>query len=99
MGSGSFEDPAEVYKRNVVNKLVENVHSDVVGLRKTREAEMEAVFSARAVLRRREEELFKGLKEMLDEKEGLEQQLQMVLMNTDVLERCISQKLLKHEDW
>ncbi|KAI3731935.1 hypothetical protein L1987_63128 [Smallanthus sonchifolius] len=91
MGSGSFEDPAEVYKRNAINKLVENVHSDVMQLRKTREAEMEALFSAQAVLRRREEELSKGLREMLDEKEGLEQQLQMVLMNTDVLEGWVSE--------
>ncbi|KAI3818605.1 hypothetical protein L1987_12418 [Smallanthus sonchifolius] len=91
MGSGSFEDPAEVYKRNAVNKLVENVHSDVMQLRKTREAEMEAMFSAQAVLRRQEEELSKGLREMLDEKEGLEQQLQMVLMNTDVLEGWVSE--------
>lgn len=80
------DDPNEVFKRNAVNKLVEMVHGDVVGLRKTREAEMEGLFSAQASLRQREEELNKGLKEMLDEKEGLEQQLQMVLTNADVLE-------------
>ncbi|KAK1412250.1 hypothetical protein QVD17_33343 [Tagetes erecta] len=83
---GSFEDPAEVYKRNAINKLVENVHSDVVQLRKTREGEMEGMFSAQSVLRQRGEEVSNGLREMQDEKEGLEQQLQMVLMNTDVLE-------------
>ncbi|KAI3797186.1 hypothetical protein L1987_32440 [Smallanthus sonchifolius] len=55
-----------VYKRNAVNKLVENVHSDVVELREMREAEMEAMFNAQAVLWRREEELSKGLREMLD---------------------------------
>lgn len=86
MGSGSFEDPAEVYKRNAINKLVENVHSDVLRLRKMREGEMEGMFSAQAVLRQRGEEVMNGLREMQDEKEGLEQQLQMVLMNTDVLE-------------
>lgn len=47
---------------------------------------MEGLFGAQAVLRKREEDLKKGLKEMQDEKEGLEQQLQMILMNTDVLE-------------
>lgn len=86
MGSGSFEDPSEVYKRNAINKLVENIHSDVGRLRKTREADMEGMFSAQAVLRQREEELSIGLRQMQDEKEGLEQQLQMVLMNTDLLE-------------
>lgn len=85
-GGRIMDDPSEVYKRNAVNKLVENLHSDIVGLRKTREAEMEGLFNAQGVLRQREEELAKGLKEMQDEKEGLEQQLQMILMNTDILE-------------
>ena len=53
------------------------------------EAEMEGLFSAQAVLRRREEEINKGFKEMQDEKEGLEAQLQVVLMNTDVLEAWV----------
>ncbi|KAL2541595.1 Protein ELC [Abeliophyllum distichum] len=86
-GSGRImEDPAEVFKKNAINKLVESLNGDIRELRKAREAEMEGLFSAQAVLRKREEELANGLKEMQDEKEGLEQQLQMVLMNTDVLE-------------
>ncbi|XP_057502146.1 protein ELC-like [Actinidia eriantha] len=80
------EDPAEVFKRNAINKLVESLHSDIGGLRKNREVEMEGLFSAQAVLRQREQQLAKGLREMQDEKEVLEQQLQMVLMNSDVLE-------------
>ncbi|KAI3741711.1 hypothetical protein L1987_59385 [Smallanthus sonchifolius] len=47
---------------------------------------MEGMFTAQAVLRQREDEVLKGLREMQYEKEALEQQLQMVLMNTDVLE-------------
>ncbi|KAL5568433.1 hypothetical protein UlMin_025008 [Ulmus minor] len=40
--SGSFsrpqsDDPMEEYKRNAINKLVETVHGDVVGMRKGRE--------------------------------------------------------------
>lgn len=80
------DDPNEVFKRNAVNKLVEMVHGDIVGLRKTREAEMDGLFNVQSALREREEQLNKGLKEMQDEKEALEQQLQMVLMNADVLE-------------
>lgn len=80
------DDPNDVYKRNAINRLVETVHGDVMGLRKTREAEMEGLFSVQATLRQREEQINKGLKEMLDEKEGLEQQLQLVLTNADVLE-------------
>ncbi|KAL4368119.1 hypothetical protein GQ457_05G033210 [Hibiscus cannabinus] len=82
----STDDAAEVYKRNAMNKLAEMVHGDIIGMRKAREVEMEGLFSAQAVLRRREEETNKGLKEMQDEKEALEQQLQFVSMNTDVLD-------------
>ncbi|KNA23188.1 hypothetical protein SOVF_027170 [Spinacia oleracea] len=84
--SSGTDDPNEVFKRNAIDKLVGMVHGDVVGLRKKREAEMEGLFSAQATLRQREEQINKGLKEMFDEKEGLEQQLQMVLTNADVLE-------------
>ncbi|KAI3681343.1 hypothetical protein L6452_36135 [Arctium lappa] len=88
-GSGrvsATEDPGEVYRRNAITKLVENVHTDVEELRKKRQTEMEGMFTAQAVLRQREEELLQGMREMQYEKEALEQQLQMVLMNTDVLE-------------
>ncbi|XP_016469501.1 protein ELC-like [Nicotiana tabacum] len=89
-GSGStgriMDDPSEVYKRNAIDKLVVKLHTDILGSREAREADMEGLFSAQGVLRQREERLNGGLKEMQDEKEGLEQQLQMVLMNSDVLE-------------
>ncbi|KAE9593412.1 putative ubiquitin-conjugating enzyme/RWD, steadiness box (SB) domain-containing protein [Lupinus albus] len=80
------EDPTEVFKRNAINKLVEMVHGDVVGLRKTKEAEIEGFFSMQPVLKQREDQLNKALKEMQDEMEGLEQKLQIILMNSDVLE-------------
>ncbi|KAF6144379.1 hypothetical protein GIB67_024606 [Kingdonia uniflora] len=82
----TMDDPNEVYKKNAINKLLESLHGDVAVLRKNREAEMEGLFGAQSVLRQKQEQLSRGLKEMQDEKEGLEQQLQMVLMNTDVLE-------------
>lgn len=88
-GRPQTEDAAEVYKRNAINKIVETVHGDIMQLRKAREVEMEGLFSAQAVLRRREEDINKGLKEMQDEMEGLEAQLQVVLMNTDVLEAWV----------
>ncbi|KAF2323707.1 hypothetical protein GH714_036660 [Hevea brasiliensis] len=88
-GRPQTEDAAEVYKRNAINKIVETVHGDIMQLRKAREVEMEGLFSAQAALRTREEEINKGLKEMQEEKEGLEAQLQVVLMNTDVLEAWV----------
>ena len=69
-----------------MNKLVELLHADVGALRKTSEAEMEEMFGVQGVVRQREEQLSRGVKELQDEKEGLEQQLQMVLTNADVLE-------------
>ncbi|XP_059296450.1 protein ELC-like [Lycium ferocissimum] len=81
-----MDDPSEVYKRNAIDKLVGSLHRDIIGLREARETDMEGLFNAQGVLKQREEELKHGLKGMLDEKEGLEQQLQMVLMNSDVLE-------------
>ncbi|OVA02261.1 Ubiquitin E2 variant [Macleaya cordata] len=80
------DDPTEVYKKNAINKLLESLHGDIAVLRKNREAEMEGLFNAQGLLRQREEHLSKGLREMQEEKEGLEQQLQMILMNTDILE-------------
>ncbi|KAF8032220.1 hypothetical protein BT93_D1213 [Corymbia citriodora subsp. variegata] len=80
------EDPSEVYKRNAVNKLIETVHGDVAALRKMREGEMEVLFNTQGVLRQREDQVNRGVKDLLGEKEALEQQLQMVLMNSDVLE-------------
>nr|XP_043609191.1 protein ELC-like [Erigeron canadensis] len=90
-GVGGTEDPAEVYRRNAINKLVENVNRDVEELRKKREVEMEGMFNAQAVLRQREAEITNGVREMQYEKEALEQQLQMVLMNTDVLEEWVKE--------
>ncbi|RWW05642.1 hypothetical protein GW17_00031076 [Ensete ventricosum] len=80
------EDSAEAFRRNAVAKILENVHRDAAGLRRAQDAEMEAILSVQVNLRGRGEELVRGLREMVEEKEGLEQQLQLVLMNTDVLE-------------
>ncbi|GAB2286975.1 hypothetical protein Dimus_021363 [Dionaea muscipula] len=85
------DHPNEVFKRNAINKLVDSMHGDVVALWKTREDEMDGLFNAQAVLRQREEQLRKGVEEMMDEKEVLEQQLQMVLMNADVLEGWVAE--------
>ncbi|MQL81317.1 hypothetical protein Taro_013777 [Colocasia esculenta] len=85
------DDRAEVFRRNSINKIVEMVHADTSSLRKSRELEMEGLFAAQAVLRQRDEELSRGLREMQEEKEGLEQQLQLVLMNADVLESWVKE--------
>ncbi|XP_074587271.1 protein ELC-like [Curcuma longa] len=86
MSSHPVEDPADVFRRNAISKIVENVHRDAASLRRSQESEMEPLLSLQAELRIRGEELSRGVREMVEEKEGLEQQLQLVLMNTDVLE-------------
>ncbi|EFJ09912.1 hypothetical protein SELMODRAFT_129226 [Selaginella moellendorffii] len=80
------EDPASVFKRNAVNTLVARVQQDVVSLRSSFEVEMDELFSVQASLNKRAEQLGKHLQELQHEKEGLEQQLQLLLTNTDVLE-------------
>ncbi|CAN4092611.1 unnamed protein product [Withania somnifera] len=83
---GGTENAAVVFRRNVMDQLVVSLHKDVMELREAREMDVEGLFNVQGVLKQREEVLKQGLKEMQDEKEGLEQQLQMVLMNSDVLE-------------
>ncbi|CAN6460628.1 unnamed protein product [Victoria cruziana] len=85
------EDPSEVFKRNATNKLLEMMHSDIVALSKAREAEVDSLFNLQGALRKREERLGRGLKEMMDEKEALEQLLQVVLMNSDILEGWVKE--------
>ncbi|KAK8934729.1 Protein ELC-like [Platanthera zijinensis] len=80
------EDPSEVYRRNAMKKIVDAVHADSAALRKSQEAETEGLLGTQATLRQREEQIAQGLRDMAGEKEGLEQTLQVVLMNTDVLE-------------
>lgn len=75
-----------MFRRNAMKKILDAVHADSSRLRKIQEAEMEGLLGTQATLRQREEELARGLREMVGEKEGLEHTLQVVLMNTDVLE-------------
>ena len=56
---------------------------------------MEQLINAQVLLRQREEQISKGLAEMRDEKEGLEMQLQMVLMNSEIVEAWLSENLGK----
>ncbi|KAF8109477.1 hypothetical protein N665_0095s0049 [Sinapis alba] len=83
------DDAAEVYKKEAVNKMVEMVRNDLVSMRRDGEAEAEEVLSLQGVLRRREEEISRGLKEMVEEKETLEQELQVISMNTEVLDSWV----------
>ncbi|KAI4384601.1 hypothetical protein MLD38_002729 [Melastoma candidum] len=64
-------------------------------MRKAREAEMEGLLRVQGVLKRREEELGRGVSDMVDEKEGLEQMLQVVLMNCDVLDSWLRDNEVK----
>ncbi|XP_078427748.1 protein ELC-like [Wolffia australiana] len=89
------EDPAEVYRRNAVAKLLETIHGDIAALRKSREQEVEDLFSKQAALRRRAEELAAGLREMQEEKEGLEQMLQIGVINSDLLGDWVGENLDK----
>ncbi|KAJ3672339.1 hypothetical protein LUZ60_007060 [Juncus effusus] len=89
------EDPTEVFRRNAIGKIVSMVHDDIGSMRKAKEAEIEGLFLTQAELRRREEELNNGLREMMNEKEALEQQLQLILTNTDIIEGWVRENETK----
>lgn len=65
------------------------VHCDLVLMSSAREVEAEGLLGLQSGLKRREEEINNGLTEMVDEKETLEQQLQVIAMNTDFVDSWI----------
>lgn len=80
-------DPSsDVFRRNAINTLIERFQREVAEMRKAKEMEMDKLANVQGLLRQREETCKKGLRELYQEKEALEQQLQTVLTNTDVLE-------------
>ncbi|XP_042496057.1 protein ELC-like [Macadamia integrifolia] len=81
-----MEDQGEIYRRNLINQLMEKLHVDAEGLRKNREAGMEGLFDLQVILRQRDELLSMELRKFQEEKEGLEQELQMIMIDTDMLE-------------
>ncbi|CAD6248837.1 unnamed protein product [Miscanthus lutarioriparius] len=83
------EDPAEVFKRNVVAKLVDMAYADAAALRTAREAEVDALFAVQAELRHRGDIVAQGVRKMGEEKEALERHLQDVMMATDVMEAWV----------
>ncbi|GJN22588.1 hypothetical protein PR202_gb10168 [Eleusine coracana subsp. coracana] len=84
-----IEDPAEVFKRNAVAKLVDIAYADAAALRTAREAEVDALFAIQAELRHRGDLVADGVRRMGEEKEALERRLQDVMMATDVIESWV----------
>ncbi|KAG2655238.1 protein ELC-like [Panicum virgatum] len=85
------EDPAEVFKRNAVVKLVDMAYADAAALRTAREAEVDALFTVQAELRHRGDLVAQGVRKMGEEKEALERRLQDVMMATDVVEAWVTE--------
>ncbi|CAN6279482.1 unnamed protein product [Urochloa humidicola] len=83
------EDPAEVFKRNAVAKLVDMAYADAAAVRTAREAEVDALFAVQAELRHRGDVVTQGVRKMGEEKEALERHLQDVMMATDVMEAWV----------
>ncbi|XP_006648183.1 protein ELC-like [Oryza brachyantha] len=83
------EDPAEVFKRNAIAKLVDMAYADAATLRPAREAEVDTLFAMQATLRNRGEVISDGVHKIGEEKEALERRLQDVMMATDVMEAWV----------
>ncbi|CAM0879649.1 unnamed protein product [Alopecurus aequalis] len=85
------EDPAEVFRRNAITKLVDTAYADAAALRSAREAEVEALFAVQAELRGRGQLVNDGVRKITEEKEALERRLQDVVMATDVIEAWVTE--------
>ncbi|KAK1661933.1 hypothetical protein QYE76_050092 [Lolium multiflorum] len=85
------EDPAEVFKRNAIAKLVDTAYADAAALRTTREAEVEALFAVQAELRGRGVQVSEGVRRITEEKEALERRLQDVMGATNVIETWVAE--------
>ncbi|KQK02186.1 protein ELC-like [Brachypodium distachyon] len=85
------EDPAEVFRRNAISKLVDTAYADAAALRTAREAEVDTLFAVQAELRARGDMVGDGVRRIAEEKEALERRLQDVMMATDVTEAWVAQ--------
>lgn len=80
------QNPVDAFRRNAVNSLSERVGRDTGALLRQGEMEIDGLFHTQALLSQRAEQVDEGRREMQQEREGLEQQLQLLLTNTDVIE-------------
>ncbi|CAK9878457.1 unnamed protein product [Sphagnum jensenii] len=80
------DEPSDAYKRTLINTLSDRLHHDTRALMQDRNTDMDRLFNTQALLGERAGQLQKGVRELVQEKEGLENQLQLILTNTDVLE-------------
>jgi ESCRT-I complex subunit TSG101 len=85
------EDPAEVFRRNAIAKLVDTAYTDAAALRAAREAEANTLFAVQAELCRRRESVDVGVRQITEEMEALERRLQDVTIATDVVEAWVAQ--------
>ncbi|GLJ20421.1 hypothetical protein SUGI_0370940 [Cryptomeria japonica] len=88
----------QIQKTALMNKLVETFHKDMAELTKTMEMEMEGLLSIPGVLKQRGEQAEKGIGELQEEKEKLEQQVQSILACSDELETWLQEKESKESN-
>ena len=71
------EDPDMLFRRTAIYNLTERLQKDIAHHSKEVQAEMDSLFNTQAVLKQRAEQIDGGLRELQQEKEGLEEQLQV----------------------
>lgn len=81
----SQDHPFAVAPRDLTADVTKKALLDLEDMQQSTAAETESLLATQALLRQRREELRRGHRELEAELELLEQQLQMVHMNTDVL--------------
>lgn len=77
-GGGQWTDnPEEVFKRNAVKSLTERLQKDLASHNREVTSEIEGLFSTQALLEQRGATIEVGVRELGEEKEALEQALQV----------------------
>lgn len=85
------EDPIEVFKRTAVASLTERLKRDITMYCEGQAAKMDALLSAQQLLVQRKEAIKFGSRELRQEKESLEQALQVYHTNADILETWLGE--------
>lgn len=78
--------PEEAFQIIAVNTLTERLQRDSKAVLRRGEVEMDELFSTQVHLNQRKEQVEQGFRDMQQEKESLEEQLQLYMTNTDIVE-------------
>ncbi|CAM6118759.1 unnamed protein product [Calypogeia fissa] len=78
--------PVQAFQITATNSVTKRLQRDSKAILRRGEVEMNDLFSTQVLLNERKEQIEQGFRDMQQEKESLEEQLQFYMTNTDVIE-------------